>query len=79
MHDNDDDEKDNGDVWSVTSPSKDDSGSGIGDAGGVENIASAAVLNDDDDNDDDNGVDCVNIGCGDDDDCHDMHLTHTPC
>ena len=69
MHDNDDDEKDSDDVWSVTSSSKDDSGSGVGDAGGVENIASAAVLNDDDDkDDDDNGVDGVDIGCGDDDD-----------
>ena len=36
MHDNDDDEKDSGDVWSVTSSSKDDSGSRVGDAGGVE-------------------------------------------
>ena len=89
MHDNDDDEKDSGDVWSVTSSSKDDSGSGVDDAGGVKNIASAAVLNDDDDkddddkddddkddddkddddkDDDDNGVDGVDIGCGDDDD-----------
>ena len=69
MHDNDDDEKASGDVWSVTSSSKDDSGSGVGDAGGVENIASAAALNDDGDkDDDDNGVDGVDIGCGDDDD-----------
>ena len=75
MHDNDDDEKDSGDVCSVTSSSKDDSGSGVGDDGGVENIASAAVLNDDDeeeenddDNDDNNGFDGVDIGCGDDDD-----------
>ena len=78
MHDNDDNEKDSGDVWSVTSSSKDDSGSGVSDAGGVENIASAAVLNydddkDDDDNDDDNGVDGVDIGCGDDDD-DDVHI-----
>ena len=70
MYDNDDDEKDSVDVWSVTSSSKNDSGSGVGDAGGVENIASAAVLNDDDDDDkdDDNGVDGVEIGFGDDDD-----------
>ena len=79
MHDNDDDKKDSGDVWSVTSSSKDDSGSGVGDAGGVENIASAAVLNDDDDkddddNDDDNGVDGVDIGCGDDDDDDDVDI-----
>ena len=81
MHDNDDDEKDSGDVWSVTSSSKDDRGSGVSDAGGVENIASAAVLNDDDDddkdgddNDDDNGVDGVDIGCGDDDDDDDVHI-----
>ena len=44
VHDNDDDEKDSGDVCSVTFSSKDDSGSGVGDAGGVDNIASAAVL-----------------------------------
>ena len=78
VHDNDDDEKDSGDVWSVTSSSKNDSGSGLGDAGGVDNIASAAVLNDDDDDDnkddvdndddDDNDVDGVDIGCGDDHD-----------
>ena len=75
VHDNDDDEKDSGDVWSVTSSSKDDSGSGVGDAGGVDNIVSAAVLNDDDDDDkddvdddDDNDVEGVDIGCGVDDD-----------
>ena len=74
--DNDDDEIDSGDVWSVTFSSKDDSGSGVGDAGGVDNIASAAVLNDGDeddkddvdDDDDDIGFDGVDIGCGDDDD-----------
>ena len=78
VHDNDDDEKDSGDVWSVTFSSKDDSGSGAGDAGGVDNIASAAVLNDDDDDDDDeddvddddddNDVEGVDIGSGVDDD-----------
>ena len=70
MHDNDNDEKDSGDVWSVTSSSTDDSGIGVGDAGGVENIASSAVLN----NDDNNGVDGVDIGCGHDDDDDDVDI-----